>query len=448
MTVSLSTAYCRILVYVLAACALLQTSSLLQAGDAGAVELKRRISIRLIKQELERITGTRVELVNLLRRLKPEERDEFLNGLSDEELTLLVNEVKLVQDIEGKAAQASEPPPSVMPSHASGMDSVALYDRVVPSVVVLETIRTNGEAMLGSGFLLDPQGVLVTNAHVIRDAGVILVKVSSENKVVINTFLACDPSRDIAILPIPEKFQHLPRLQLRSKLPQVGEPICALGAPKGFDYTLTSGVVSQIRRNFRTYGTMVQIDARVAQGNSGGPLLDASGCVAGVVTLQFSSAKGVATVDLCVSSLEVEAVLLDLQERHLSQLPPFPARDEEKKEGEPADAKPLTPEEKHRRERNIVFQQRADAMLTHVRTNKRARARWQSLRPGMSYEDVINLLGEPTRSSQQALSVVFIYEYEAATTGGSILRRQGSITLDRKGAIKSWREPDWMNLIF
>jgi S1-C subfamily serine protease len=143
-----------------------------------------------------------------------------------------------------------------------------------------------GEAT-GSGFVVDAQGYILTNAHVI--AGASQVTVSFEDKKTENArVVGKDTSTDLALLKVDASGLNLKPLQLGdSSNVQVGDPTIAIGNPFALDHTLTTGVVSALQRqisapNGFTISNVIQTDAAINPGNSGGPLLDAVGRVIGI----------------------------------------------------------------------------------------------------------------------------------------------------------------------
>jgi S1-C subfamily serine protease len=143
-----------------------------------------------------------------------------------------------------------------------------------------------GEAT-GSGFVVDPGGYILTNAHVIEGAS--QVTVSFEDKKTESAkVVGRDSSTDLALLKVDAGGQNLKALALGdSSTMQVGDPTIAIGNPFGLDRTLTTGVVSALQRridapNGFAISNVIQTDAAINPGNSGGPLLDAAGRVIGI----------------------------------------------------------------------------------------------------------------------------------------------------------------------
>jgi S1-C subfamily serine protease len=139
----------------------------------------------------------------------------------------------------------------------------------------------------GSGFVLDKDGTIATNAHVVEGATKVSVRFG-DGATHSAQVLGVDKSTDLALLKIDPKGVNLHPLVLgSSKGLQVGDPTVAIGNPFGLDRTLTTGVVSALQRQIKapngfTIDHVIQTDAAINPGNSGGPLLDASGRVIGI----------------------------------------------------------------------------------------------------------------------------------------------------------------------
>ena len=145
---------------------------------------------------------------------------------------------------------------------------------------------------LGSGFVVSPDGYVVTNGHVVRDAGEIVVRLAdhSEHRA---RLIGNDPKTDIALLKIDAA--GLPALAFGdSDQAQVGEPVMAIGNPFGLEQTVTTGIVSAKERFIGAgpYDEFIQTDASINPGNSGGPLVDSRGALIGINTAIFSQSGG------------------------------------------------------------------------------------------------------------------------------------------------------------
>ncbi len=189
----------------------------------------------------------------------------------------------VVETVEAPVA----PSPSATPVAATGRLSVAeIYRRTAPGVVQINTAG-GGAQSEGSGFILDKAGHIVTNYHVIDGASEITVSFSNQDTLAA-TLVGQDPSTDIAVLKVSERSRGLATLHLGdSDAVRVGDPVVAIGNPFGLERTITAGIVSALQRavtapNGFTIDHVIQTDAAINHGNSGGPLLDLRGDVVGV----------------------------------------------------------------------------------------------------------------------------------------------------------------------
>ena len=145
---------------------------------------------------------------------------------------------------------------------------------------------------LGSGFIVSPDGIVITNAHVVADASEITVKLTDRREFEAKV-LGVDKRTDIAVLKIDAK--NLPAVKIgRANDLKVGEWVAAIGSPFGFENTITSGIVSAKARSLpdENFVPFIQTDVAVNPGNSGGPLFNMEGEVVGVNSQIFSRTGG------------------------------------------------------------------------------------------------------------------------------------------------------------
>ena len=182
-----------------------------------------------------------------------------------------------------------------------GLDSVGIYDRLAPGVVTVISLFGDGEPSplggenggLGSGFVIDADGYIATNTHVVTNgqrlsrAREVYVDFADGNRVPAR-IVGTDPNADVALLKIDPRGLSLTPLQLGEiDDVRVGNPVAAIGSPFGEEQSLSVGVVSAIDRNIESLtdfgiGDAIQTDAAINRGNSGGPLLDTRGRVIGI----------------------------------------------------------------------------------------------------------------------------------------------------------------------
>jgi S1-C subfamily serine protease len=198
------------------------------------------------------------------------------------------------------------PVEAVSPPVVSDEDLLDSYSRtissvvqeVAPSVVNIRVQHTGqtGAGGSGSGFVIAPDGFILTNSHVVRGASRIDVTLA-DTRATSATLIGEDPDSDLAVIRInAPNLKHV-RLGDSGKL-SVGQIAIALGSPFGFQQTVTSGIVSALGRSMRSQSgrlmdDIVQTDAALNPGNSGGPLVNSRGEVIGVNTAIILPAQGI-----------------------------------------------------------------------------------------------------------------------------------------------------------
>lgn len=193
--------------------------------------------------------------------------------------------------------------------------TIEIYRNVVPSTVNVSNIKLArnlyyGEVEVpqgaGSGFVWDEQGHIVTNFHVVQGGNSFVVTFHNDPKQYKAKIVGTAPEKDIAVLKLEEKPVKLVPIKAgSSKDLQVGQYSFAIGSPFGLDYTLTTGVISALGRKIDGVGgvkinDMIQTDAAINMGNSGGPLLDSSARLIGMNTVIFSTSGSSAGLGFAV----------------------------------------------------------------------------------------------------------------------------------------------------
>jgi S1-C subfamily serine protease len=146
----------------------------------------------------------------------------------------------------------------------------------------------SGGTATGSGFVIDDEGHILTNNHVVEGASKVTVKLGDSEKTYDAEVVGTDPGTDIALLKVDAPDGEIQPLTLgRSAEMEVGDPVVAIGNPFGLDRTVTSGIVSALQRQIEApngfaISNVIQTDAAINPGNSGGPLINASGEVIGI----------------------------------------------------------------------------------------------------------------------------------------------------------------------
>jgi S1-C subfamily serine protease len=222
-------------------------------------------------------------------------------------------------------AVGSTPPPDFDPA-ADGSGSIgAVYRRAAPAVVqVTSSVVTQsffgqerGEA-LGSGFVVDKSGHIVTNYHVIDGASEVFVNFSQDDRLRAR-IVGSDPATDIALLKIDGHRRGLSPIALGdSEEVRVGDEVVAIGNPFGLERSVTAGIVSALQREIVSPSSypidkVIQTDAAINRGNSGGPLLNAAGEVIGVNTqIATAGSEGNVGVGFAVPVNTVRDVVMEL----------------------------------------------------------------------------------------------------------------------------------------
>lgn len=188
-----------------------------------------------------------------------------------------------------------------------------VVDRLEPSVVTVVT--DSGE---GSGVIWDDQGAIVTNHHVIAGSSRVEVALASGARLRAR-IEASDVRSDVAVLRIER--DGLPAASFRQQLPDVGELAIAMGNPLGFEQSVTAGIVSGLHRSIPSGGTtpalidLIQTDAAISPGNSGGALVNADGEVIGMNVAYLPQQSGAVAIGFAIPAATVVSVVRQLLEK-------------------------------------------------------------------------------------------------------------------------------------
>ena len=217
------------------------------------------------------------------------------------------------------------------PAAAALEDSfIRLAKKVRPSVVNISITQERDKNLLyfgpgfypprsapplrgsGSGFIIDKDGLIVTNAHVVSRSDKIQIQFDGDEKMYPAKVLGKDRLSDIALLKVSAKKQLKPVVFGDSQKLQVGEWVAAIGNPHGFGHTMTKGIISAVQRKLDDLNLfpLLQTDASINQGNSGGPLVNLKGEVVGVNNAIAAGATG---IGFAIPINNVKTVLKDLR---------------------------------------------------------------------------------------------------------------------------------------
>ena len=175
--------------------------------------------------------------------------------------------------------------------------------------------ETRKAMALGSGFIIDAKGIVVTNNHVIKGAEDILVRVNGGKEYKV-TIIGSDPLSDIAVLKMETKDKFIPVKFGDSDKARIGDWVIAIGNPFGLGGTVTSGIISARNRSIglSRYEDFIQTDASINQGNSGGPLFNMDGDVIGINTAILSPTGASSGIGFAIPSNSAKRVIDQLIE--------------------------------------------------------------------------------------------------------------------------------------
>ncbi len=212
------------------------------------------------------------------------------------------------------AKEPTEQPPR-QPDEKKGLE--ALIAATEPAIVRIDFSTREGSG-IGSGFVIDDKGIVVTNHHVIDGATSAKAVFADGTSVRVIGVLGSDPKRDIAILKIQKPEKKLLSLRLQKSRPQKGLAVVAFGAPQGLSFSASEGIVSSVRSAAELAefgkpldGEWIQTTTPISPGNSGGPLVNLSGEVVGINT--FHIIKG-QNLNFAVSAADIERIYGESQD--------------------------------------------------------------------------------------------------------------------------------------
>lgn len=194
------------------------------------------------------------------------------------------------------------------------IEAVAKVKNAVVKIDVFKTIKGKlSKAGSGSGFVFSSDGLIFTNCHVVDGAEKIMISLLNENEIEA-TLIGKDPDTDLAILKIYSSGYSVAQLGEVVDL-QIGQFVIAIGNPYGYQHTVTTGVISALGRTLRTQtgqlvDNVIQTDAALNPGNSGGPMINTDGMVVGVNTAMIMGAQGLSFSVAIDTAKEVASQLI------------------------------------------------------------------------------------------------------------------------------------------
>ena len=215
------------------------------------------------------------------------------------------------------AAAATTPTTTTVQGTSSSATAESVYAQVSPGVVTITSATGRGQA-IGSGIVLDTNGDILTNAHVIAGATQMQVTLSS-GQTVAATLVGSNSSADLAVIRISVPASSLHPVTLgNSDGVQIGDTVYAIGSPFGLSGSLTEGIVSNLNQggsasNGANLSGLIQTDAAINPGNSGGPLVNSAGQVIGINNSIESPVNGNVGVGFAISINQVKQLLPALE---------------------------------------------------------------------------------------------------------------------------------------
>ena len=251
---------------------------------------------------------------------EPEKEDEISLQVRETEEQNLTGQAEFDPTEETTASSAvpqveleTSPPSIPNVPQEGGLSLQEIYTKNIPSVVSV-ICATNGGRSTGTGVVLSVEGYIVTNAHVVEDAASISVLLTDQRQCPA-TLVGEDAVTDLAVLHI-QAPDLTPAVFGDSAALQVGDSVAAIGDPLGVEFrgTMTNGIVSAINRDVSTGGrtlTLIQTNAALNSGNSGGPLINCYGQVVGINTMKigvFTDSSGVEGIGFAIPSTTVREI--------------------------------------------------------------------------------------------------------------------------------------------
>lgn len=222
-------------------------------------------------------------------------------------------------------------------NQAVELSAEKIYEQTLPSVLTLQIENRVGERYVGSAFLALQSGVAVTAWHVVSDAVKVTAKFSDGTICTVAGFLDCDETKDLALLQVDSGSR--PLLQLSTSKPPVGARTYVIGSPKGYEFSIGDGLLSQVQKvdGYDQY----QVTCPFSPGNSGGPVLNNQGTVLGIAAWTRNGAQNVnfATPAYEAFNLSGQKPVTPWKELRTRKKPPLSSMNSQKRSSPDQDSK-------------------------------------------------------------------------------------------------------------
>lgn len=268
------------------------------------------------------VTVLSISNIRMFRQLREREEDSLAISFAAEEaeepagtepvmVSAPANTDELTIDLQDAPALSEEESPS------RGLPLQDIYEQSIPSVVSITSSGSRGQST-GTGVVLSQDGYIVTNNHVVENASSIGIQLT-DDRLFTAQLIGCDSVSDLAVLRV-EADDLIPAMFGDSEILRVGDTVVAIGDPLGVEFrgTMTNGIISAINRDVTTNGrtlNLIQTNAALNSGNSGGPLINCYGQVIGINTMKigaFTDNAGVEGLGFAIPSATVKDVVAQL----------------------------------------------------------------------------------------------------------------------------------------
>lgn len=215
----------------------------------------------------------------------------------------------------GGEEKPSEKPSALSPPPSARLTTSQIAELATPAVVVVENYNEDGEkASQGSGYVFAPDGVIVTNYHVVRGAKSLAVRVPSRDPVRADSLLGYSIGHDVAVIQISGGPLRALSTDVVEQV-KVGDHVVAIGAPLGLESTVSEGIVSAVREGGGLH--VIQTTASISPGSSGGPLLNDYGKVVGLTTANIVNGQN---LNFVIGSRHITELLSGKRHMSLSEM--------------------------------------------------------------------------------------------------------------------------------